>query len=66
MVNNLLRGRLDSATVKNGLDALIMSRQVEIYALVGYNVSLFEFLVAKNQLWEKFDIDVEEYILKHK
>ena len=66
MVDTLARGRLDSATVKNGLDALIMSRQAEISALIVYNISLFEFLVAKNQLWEKFDIDVEEYIPKHK
>jgi outer membrane protein TolC len=66
MLNNLQKGRLDSATVKNGLDALILSRQSEINALVNYNVSLFQFLVAKNQLWEKFDIDVEEYIPKHK
>ena len=66
MVSALTRGRLDSATVKNGLDALIISRQAEVSALIVYNVSLFEFLVAKNQLWEKFDIDVEEYIPKHK
>jgi outer membrane protein TolC len=65
MINNLLKGRLDSATVKNGLDAFVMSRQAEINALVGYNISLFQFLVAKNQLWEKFDIDVEEYIPKY-
>jgi len=66
MVDTLARGRLDSATVKNGLDALIISRQAEISALIVYNISLFEFLVAKNQLWEKFDINVEEYIPKHK
>ena len=66
MLNNLQKGRLDSATVKNGLDAMVLSRQSEINALVNYNVSLFQFLVAKNQLWEKFDIDVEEYIPKHK
>jgi hypothetical protein len=66
MVNNLLKGRLDSATVKNGLDVMISSRQTEINALVNYNVSLFQFLVAKNQIWEKFDINVEEYIPKHK
>ena len=66
MLNNLLRGRLDSATVKNGLDGLIWSRQSEISALVLYNVSLFEFLVSKNQLWEKFDIDAEKYIPKYK
>ena len=64
MLNNLARGRLDSATVKNGLDALIMSRQAEIGTLVGYNISLLQFLVAKNQLWERFDIDVEQYIPK--
>jgi len=66
MLGNLQRGRLDSATVKNALDGLISSRQAEIGALVGYNISLFQFLVAKNELWEKFGIDVEEYIPKHK
>jgi outer membrane protein TolC len=62
MVDNLLRGRLDSATVKNGLDALTMSRQAEVNALVGYNVSLLQFLVAKNQLWEEYNIDVREVL----
>ncbi len=66
MLGNLRRGRLDSATVKNGLDAMVNSRQSEIEALVYYNISLLQFSIAKNELWEKYGINVEDYIPKNR
>ncbi len=62
MLSNLRKGRLDSATVKNGLDALINSRQQELTALVYFNISLLELDVAKNELWERYNINVNDYI----
>ena len=62
---NLMRGRLSAHEVKGGLDTWIMSRQNEINALIRYNIALLEFEVAKNVLFEKFKIDVDDYIPKN-
>lgn len=66
MLKNLRRGRLDSATVKNGLDAMTQTRQNELQALIYFNLSLLQFEVAKNELWEKYNINVDDYIPKDK
>ncbi len=62
MVVNMRRGRLTASTVKNGLDALVESRQKELEALIYYNVALIQFDVSKNELWERYSIDVDKYI----
>lgn len=64
MLRDLGLGRLNSAIVKNGLDALVQSREMELQALIGYNVSLLKFDVARNILFEKYNIDVDSYIPK--
>jgi len=66
MMQDLRLGRLNSAIVKNGLGALVQSREGELQALVGYNVSLLEYDVVRNILFEKYNIDVEKYIPKDK
>jgi hypothetical protein len=64
MLTNLRRGKITSAVAKNGLDALVQSREQELQALVGYNIALLQFDVARNVLFEKYNIDVEKYIPK--
>jgi len=64
MLANLRRGRLTAAVARNSLDALVNSRQQELQTLILFNVSLLEFEVAKNELFEKYGIDVEKYIPK--
>ncbi len=64
MLRDLGLGRLNSAVVKNGLDALVQSREMELQALVGYNVSLLMFDVSRNILFEKYNIEVDNYIPK--
>jgi hypothetical protein len=64
MLRDLRLGRLNSAIVKNGLDALVQSREMELQALVGYNISLLQFDVARNILFEKYNIEVDKYIPK--
>ncbi len=64
MSANLRRGRFTASTVREALDALIMSREGELKALVYFNVSLLQFEVSKNQLFETYKIDVEKYIPK--
>ncbi|TFH42142.1 MAG: TolC family protein, partial [Chrysiogenales bacterium] len=64
MLRDLGLGRLNSAVVKNGLDALVQSREMELQALVGYNIALLQYDVARNVLFEKYNIDVDSYIPK--
>lgn len=64
MSANLRRGRFTASMVREALDALILSREGELKALVYFNISLLQFEVAKNQLFETYNIDVEKYIPK--
>jgi len=66
MLHNFRLGKITSAVAKNGLDALVQSREQELQALVGYNLALLQFDVARNVLFEKYHIDVEKYIPKDK
>jgi len=66
MLTNLRRGRFTAANVRDALDSLVNSREQELNLLVGYNASLLEFEVSKNQLFETYGIDVEKYIPKEK
>jgi hypothetical protein len=50
MLRDLGLGRLNSAVVKNGLDAMVQSREAELQTLVGYNVSLLQYDVARSVL----------------
>ena len=62
MLGNLQRGRFTAAVVKNGLDAMVESRQRELEALVQFNVSLLKFDLAKNELFDRYNVDVNKYI----
>ncbi len=64
MLRDLRLGRLNSAVVKNMLDGLIQTRDMELGAVVMYNVSLLSLDVARNNLFEKYNIDVDKYIPK--
>ena len=64
MMRDLGMGRLSSAVVKNALDAMVQSREAELQALVGYNVSLLQYDVARNVLFERYGIEVDKYIPK--
>jgi outer membrane protein TolC len=64
LLANLRRGRFTAAVVKNGLDAMVATRQRELEALVAYNIALLQFDIAKNELFEKYKIDVNKYIPK--
>ena len=64
MLKNLKMGKLSASIVKNGLDALVQSREMELQALVGYNIALLMFDVARNELFTRYRIDVDKYIPK--
>jgi len=63
---NLRMGKISSAVVKNALDAYNDSRQREVEALVGYNISLMQFDLATNILLEKYNVDVNRYLAESK
>ncbi|MDY6934458.1 MAG: TolC family protein [Spirochaetota bacterium] len=64
LLTNLQRGRFSAAVVKDGLVALIGFRERELGTLVQYNVALLQLDIAKNELFEKYQIDIDKYIPK--
>ncbi len=66
MLTNMRRGRLNAAVVKNGIDAIVQGRKGELESLVYFNISLLQLDVAKNRLFEKYQINVDKYIPKYK
>ena len=59
---NMKRGRIAASSVRDALDSLVNSREMELQRLVEYNVSLIEFEVSKNELFEAYNIDINRYI----
>ncbi|MCJ7772049.1 MAG: hypothetical protein MUP22_02830, partial [Desulfobacterales bacterium] len=64
--DSLKRGRFTSAVVKNGLDTMIDSRHAELQALVHYNITLLKFHMAKNDLFDQYNINVDDYLPNEK
>jgi len=62
MVNNLRTGRFAASSVRDALDALVSSREMELTLLVAYNASLIEFAIAKNELFDTYGINIDKYI----
>lgn len=62
MVTNLRRGRFAASSVRDALNALVTSREMELHLLVAYNASLVEFEVSKNELFETYGIEINRYI----
>lgn len=56
------QGRFNSATVKSSLDNLIEARHQELQALVNFNISILQLDLAKNEIFEKYNVDVEKLI----
>ncbi len=62
MLTNMKRGRFAASSVRDALDGVVKTREMELQLLVAYNASLIEFEVSKNQLFEKYNIDINKYI----
>jgi outer membrane protein TolC len=62
-IQNYLRmGKAKSADVKTALDTLTSSRQRELQVLIYYNQSLLGMDLATNELLEKYNVDVRQYL----
>jgi outer membrane protein TolC len=56
------QGKVTSVTMKLGTDSMVQSRQRELESLVYYNVALLQYDLAKNEIFERYNVDVEKYI----
>jgi outer membrane protein TolC len=56
------QGKAKSLDMRNALDSMVQSRQQELEALVLYNVALLQFDLAKNEIFERYGVDVEKYL----
>lgn len=62
MLTHFENGRFNASSVRDAIDAMINAREAALQTLVMYNVSLLEFSVSKNELFESFQIDIEDYL----
>lgn len=62
LLERFRQGKVGSVTVRLALEALTRARQNELETLVGYNVSLLRFDLAKNEIFERYQVDVEKYL----
>ena len=56
------QGKVNSVTMKDGLDSMVRSRQQELEDLVAFNVALLQLDVSKNEIFERYNINVEKYL----
>lgn len=59
-------GKLNFQLVGQALESMVASRQRELEALVNYNIALLQFDLAKNEIFERYNIDVEKILAKVK
>lgn len=63
---NILRrfeqGKVNSLTIKTATDYMVQSRQQELNSLVQFNIAILLFDLAKNEVFERYNIDVETYL----
>jgi outer membrane protein TolC len=64
LVNGYQRGRFTAVAVKNALDSLVQARQALTRASIQYNISLVRYDMVRNQIFKKYNIDINEVIYK--
>lgn len=58
LLQRFSQGRFTALAVKNALDSLAQAELVETQAKINFNINLIRYDLAKNYLFEKYDIDV--------
>jgi outer membrane protein TolC len=56
------QGKVTSVTMKLATDAMVQSRYQALNSLVQYNVSLLLFDLSKNEVFDRYHINVEKYL----
>ena len=59
-------GKLNYQQVGMALENMVASRQRELESLVSYNISLLQFDLAKNEIFERYKVDVQKVLEKVK
>jgi outer membrane protein TolC len=62
IMQNAQRGRFNSIVVKNALDSIIDARQRVLEAVVQYNIALLQFDLSKNEIFDRYNIDIAELL----
>lgn len=60
------QGKVTSLAMRTALEAMAQSRQQALESLVLYNVTLLQYDLAKNEIFERYHVDVEKYISEAK
>lgn len=55
-------GKLNFQLVGQALENMVANRQRELEALVNYNIALLQFDLAKNEIFERYKVDVEKIL----
>ena len=58
LVTKFVQGRYSALAVKNALDAYTQAQLVGFQAKINFNINLLRYDLAKNYIFEKYDIDV--------
>ncbi|MBK8394106.1 MAG: TolC family protein [Leptospiraceae bacterium] len=58
LVTKFIQGRYSALAVKNALDAYTQAQLIGLQAKINFNINLLRYDLAKNYLFEKYDIDV--------
>ncbi len=62
LVSKFLQGRYSALAVKNALDAYTQAELAQFQAKVNFNINLIRYDLAKNYLFEKYEIDVYKIV----
>ena len=56
------QGKVTAVTMKLAIDAMVQSRSQALNSLVQYNVSLLLFDLSKNEVFDRYHVNVEKYL----
>ena len=56
------QGKVNSITMKLATDSMVQARKQELESLVQYNVAMLLFDLSKNEIFERYHVDVEKYL----
>ncbi len=62
LLGRIRQGSINSAIIKNAVDAMVQTRQQELETLVQYNAALLQLELATNEFFANHDVPIDTYI----
>ena len=62
LIAKFRQGKVPSVAIKAATDVMMQARHGELQALVGFNIALLQYDLAKNEIFERYNIVPEKYI----